>query len=144
MFTVETSITINRPVEHVFAFLSNFENQPKWDVSMIEVKKTSPEAIGVGTTWRVVPKALGRRIEGQAEVIEYELNRKITEKSKSPFPVTVPMTFERVDGGTRVNVRFDAEPGGFFKLAEPLIMDKAKRVLAHDLAKLKGLMEAQA
>jgi len=37
-----------------------------------------------------------------------------------------------------------AEPGGFFKLAEPLVASMGKRRLETDVANLKDLIEAHA
>ena len=54
------------------------------------------------------------------------------------------MTFEPMDGGTRVNTTIEGEPGGFFKLAEPLIVSMSKRQFQSDLDNLKDLMEANA
>jgi carbon monoxide dehydrogenase subunit G len=144
MAKLEISTVINRPVEEVFAFLSNPENDPKWR-SGIEVKKTSEGPIGVGATYRTVVTALGRRIEGEIEFTEYESNWRCATKTKSgPIPVESQWTFERVEGGTRVDVTLVAEPGGFFKLAEPLLVSILKRQFEADSANLKDLMEAHA
>jgi len=144
MLKVESTTVINRPVEEVFALLSNLENYPKWSSAFLEVQKTSEGPIGVGTTWRAVQKAFGQRLESEVEVTEYEPNRMWTQKGRSPFPVQVQATFEGVDGGTRVNLRLEGEPGGFFRLAEPLLASMAKRNIEGDLANLKDLMEAHA
>ena len=145
MATLELSTIINRPVEEVFAFLSNPENGPKWSAGSSEVKITSAGAIGVGTTYRSVRTFLGRRIETEAEFIEFEPNHSFAQKSKSgPFPVQNRVTFERVEGGTRVTLTLVGEPGGFFKLAEPLLVSMLKRQFEADLANLKDLMEAHA
>jgi uncharacterized membrane protein len=143
MAKLEISSVINRPVEEVFAFVSNYENLPKWNSLSSEVKKTSEGPIGVGTTYRTVVKFLGQRIEGETEVTEYEPNRSIAHKAKSgPFPVENRTTFERVEGGTQVSFITEAEPGGFFKLAEPLLVSMLKRQFEGDFANLKDLMEA--
>ena len=144
MLKIESTAVINRPVEEVFAVLSNLENSPKWSSAFLEVTKTSEGPIGVGTAWRAVQKAFGQGLESEVEVTEYEPNRKWTQKGKSPFPVQIQATFESVDGGTRVNLRLEGEPGGFFKLAEPLVAMMAKRNIEGDLANLKDLMEAHA
>ena len=108
-------------------------------------EKTSPGPIGVGTTARFVGKLLGRRIESESEVTEFEPNRKYSWQSKSgPFPLKGSVTTEQVEGGTRVNTTIEGEPGGFFKLAEPLIVTMAKRQSQSDLDNLKDLMEANA
>ena len=145
MAKAEVSITIKRPVEDVFAVLSNPENSPKWSSASLESKTTSAGPIGVGTTTRSVGKLLGRRIESESEITEFEPNRKFAAQSKSgPFPFQSSVTFERIEGGTRVNVTIEGEPGGFFKLAEPLMVRMVKRQFQGDLDNLKDLMEANA
>ena len=144
MAKFEGSIVINRPLEEVFALLSNPENNPKWQSGIVELRKTSEGPIGVGATYRSVNQFLGRRIEGETEITEYEPNRKYTLKSKLPFPVEARTTFERVEGGTRINLKTEVEIGGFFKLAEPLVVSMGKRQFEGDLANLKDLMEAHA
>jgi uncharacterized membrane protein len=144
MLKVETNIVIHRPVEDVFAVLSNAENNPKWSSAFLEVNKTSEGPVGVGTTWRGVGKFLGKQIEVELEETGYEPNQKSAQKSRLPFPVNQQMTFESVDGGTRVNLKFEADPGGFFKLAEPLLASMVKRNIEGELANLKDLMDAHA
>ena len=145
MIRIETRIVINRPVKEVFAFLSNFENWPKWSPGLLENKKTSDGPISRGTTWRGVSNVLGQRVESEAEVIEFEPNRKITWKYK-PGPIQQAWgqtRFERVEGGTRVDLTLEGESGGFMKLAEPVFANLAKRQFEAGLANLKDLMEAQ-
>ena len=145
MAQMEISTTIKRPVEDVWAVISNVENNPKWSSAALEAKQTSSGPIGVGTTARFVGKFLGRRIESDSVVTEFEANRKYSFESKSgPFPIKGSNTVEQIEGGTRVTATFDVEPGGFFKLAEPLVMSMAKRQLQGDLDNLKDLMEANA
>ena len=145
MVKLEISTVINRPVEEVFAFLSIPENDPKWISSSNDVKKTSEGPIGVGATFRTVVRFLGRRIEGESEITEYEPKRRYATKSKSgPVPVKSRVTFERVEGGTRVTDTQVAEPDGFFKLAEPLLVSMVKRQFEADFANLKDLMETHA
>jgi len=145
MARAEVSTTINRPVEDVFAVIIHVENSPKWTSSSLEARQTSPGPVGVGTTARTVSKFLGRRIETETEVTEFEPNQKYGLQSKSgPFPLKALVTVEQVEGGTRVNSIIEAEPGGFFKLAEPLVVQVAKRQFQSDLDNLKDLMEAGA
>ena len=145
MLKIETNTIINRPIEEVFAVVSNLENNPKWSSVFVEVKKTSEGPIGVGTTWRAVQKALGQRLESEVEVTEYEPNRKFAQVSKSgPIPAKIWGTYEPVEGGTWISVILEAEVGGFFKLAEPLVKSMIKRSIETDFANLKDLMEAQA
>jgi uncharacterized membrane protein len=145
MARAEISTMINRSVDVVFAEVSNFESYPKWSSGAHEIEKTSAGPIGVGTTWRGNGRFLGRRIDIEMEVTEFDPNRKYAWKSKSgPFPMQVSTTFEAIEGGTKVNTTIEAEVGGFFQLAEPLVVSMGKRQFQADLENLKDLMEANA
>lgn len=145
MARAEVSTTIKRPVEDVWAVISNVENNPKWSSFALEAKQTSSGPIGVGTTARVVGKFLGRRIESESVITEFEPNRKYSWESKSgPFPLKGSTALEQIEGGTRLNATLEGSPGGFFKLAEPLVISMAKRSFQGDLDNLKDMMEANA
>ena len=99
MVKVEVTFVVNRPVETVFAFLGDLSTNSTRRPGQIEAKKVSAGPIGVGTTYRMVNRVLGRRLEGEAEVTEYEPNRKFTSIGKSGFmPIIAQMIF-RVRGG---------------------------------------------
>ena len=145
MARAELSVVIDRPVEDVFAVLTDPEKQPEWSSATLEATKTSPGPVDVGSRARFVAKFLGRRIENESEVTEFEPNRRFTADAKSgPFPFRIAMTFTPVDPGTRVDLTIEAEPGGFFRIAEPLFVSLGKRQFESDLATLKDLMEAGA
>lgn len=59
----EVSTTIQRPVEEVFAVISDASNDEKRISSTNETTQTSDGPIGEGTTWHSVSKFLGRRLE---------------------------------------------------------------------------------
>ncbi len=145
MARFDCSTTIKRPVEEVFAVLSDFSKGPEWSSSAVEpAKKTSDGPIGVGTTWHAFGKTAGRRFESDVEYTQFEVNRKIVSTVTKPFPTTLTVTLEAVPGGTRVDQTVNGEPGGFFKLAEPLVVKMSKRQFQGDLDNLRDLMDAHA
>lgn len=145
MLRIEKSVVINRPIEEVFAFVARSENYAQWAGPVLEAKQTSEGPVGVGTTSTRVTQFLGRRIESDYEVTEYEPNRKVSSKTSSgPVPLGERITFEAVDGGTKVSVVGEVEPAGFFKLAEPILARAIKRQMGTDVGTLKDLLEAQA
>ena len=75
MVKIETSMVINRPIEEVFAFLTNPENDLVWRSGVLESEQTSDGPMGVGTTARSVEQFLGRRIESTVEFTAYEPNK---------------------------------------------------------------------
>ena len=142
MINVQVSIVINRPLEEVFSFLSNLQNNLKWRSGMIKAEKISDDPVGVGTTYRMINNFFGRRIEGEAVVTEYELNRKYATMNKSGLPIKTQRMFESVEGGTKVTFSVETELGGFFKLVEPLMARIGKRRLTADAIKVKKIIES--
>jgi uncharacterized protein YndB with AHSA1/START domain len=144
MVKIEESVVIKRPVEDVFAFMSNPENDPQWQSETTETEITSQGPIGVGTTYLDVTHFLGRRIESIYEFTEYETNKKLSLKTTSgPIPIEATITYESVENGTKVNFSARGEAGGFFKLAEPLVARMAQRSWTTNYANLKDLLESQ-
>ncbi len=141
---LEVSIVIKRPVEEVFSFVNDPANETLWSSGLVESSQISEGPVGVGTIMREVNRILGKRIENTYEITEYEPNRRYSCKSISgPFPWQGTFTFDLVKGGTKVTMASEFQIGGFFKLAEPIVIRMAKRQFKADFNNLKDLMEAQ-
>jgi uncharacterized protein YndB with AHSA1/START domain len=139
----ELSVVINRPIEEVFAFATEPENEPLWQSTSLETEQTSEGSVGVGTTFRNTSKFLGRRIDSTYEVTENEPpRRQCLRITSGPIPGSGCYLFEPAEGGTRFTQTFEAEIGGFFKLAEPLVGRAIRRQMDADMATLKDLLEA--
>ena len=54
------------------------------------------------------------------------------------------LSFETDEGGTRLSIAGEAQLGGFFRIAEPIVVRMARRQMETDMANLKDLLEAQA
>ena len=145
MARIEINLVINRPVEEVFAFVSNSENLPRWRSTSLDIKKTSDGSLGVGSTFKGRFTFLGRQFDGNIVVTAHEPNRVyVSRMAEGPFPLETGYTLEPVEDGTHVSFVVEGEPGGFFKLAEPLVVSMAKRAYTTDLQNLKEMLEAQA
>ncbi|MBM3127712.1 MAG: hypothetical protein FJ009_03655 [Chloroflexi bacterium] len=139
---VEASIKINRPIDQVFAFVSNFSNATQWQVGIIEARVTSSGAIGVGATYVWVQQMIGQKMDTRGEVTAWDPPNRYEWKSTSgPFPLSGGVTFRAESNGTVVTQYADADPGGFFKLAEGLLVKQIEGQFAQSLEKLKALLE---
>jgi uncharacterized membrane protein len=140
---IEQSIVINQSLEKVFAYVTDSRNNPKWQPGILASRVTPDEPTHLGTQSTDVRSLLGRKIELTSEVIEFQPNKMIRLKSISgPFPFKATITFERVDGGTKVNFQAEAEPTGFFKMAEGMFSGTLRKEIAASFNKLKDLLEA--
>ena len=145
MAKMEASVLINRPVEEVFEFLSDVGNWPQWNSTMSEAEQTSEDPVAVGATARGVSEFLGQRIEWTSEVTEYEPNRKVKLRIISgPMLMEQSLTFEPVEGATRLTMAGEGEFGGLFKLAQPVVNRSMKKQSEANLANLKDILEAEA
>ncbi len=143
MINIEVRISVSRPPDEVFAFISNFENNPKWQSGMLEAQFTSKGPLGVGSTYVQVAKFLGRRIESTFEVVEYVPNRLVKAASTSgPFPITFTRIVDSGMDGAVVSAIVEGDATGFFKLAEPLLARMVRRTVNADYRTLKALLES--
>ena len=144
MASYERSVWINRPVEQVFEFATNPENEPLWNTGMQESEITSAGPLGVGAKVRSVSRVLGRNVETTWEVTEYEMNRKKAVKSTSgPIPFESAAVFESFEGGTKLTFSIQAEADGIFRLITPVIIRMGKSQTENSFANLKELLEAE-
>lgn len=142
MATLEASIQINRPVEDVFAAVVDFNQHPQWRGGLLKAEVTSPDPLGVGSTYTYDMQVMGRKIETTGDVVAYEPPTTYAWKATSgPFPLSGSTRCEAVAGGTRVTETVEAEPGGFFKLAEPVLLRQQRSQMEKDLKNLKAMLE---
>ena len=145
MAKFEINLVINRPIEEVFAFISNPENLSRWRAGTLELARTSSEPLSVGSIFKGRFTFLGRPFDGNLEIILHEPHRRYgTRLVEGPFPLEARYTLEPAGNGTDLTLVIEGEPGGFFKLAEPLLVSLAKRSYEADLNNLKEMLEAQA
>jgi len=142
MIRVEHSAVINRPVEEVFAYATDPAHVSEWQASALEASVDGP--IQAGATGREVRKFLGRRIESTMLIEAYEPPRRFALKVTSgPVRFRFDQTTEPEGGGTRISVVAEGEPGGFFKLAEPIVERAVKREIVANTETLKDILEAR-
>ena len=142
MIRIETTVEINKSSAEVFAYISNFENNPQWQAGQISCQFTSEGPLGVGSTYDQVAKFLGRVIVSTFEVLEFEPNQKVKASSTSgSFPITFTRMVEPKDGGALVTAVIEGDASGFFKLAEPLLKIMVQRSVDADYRKLKQILE---
>lgn len=104
MKVVDLTVVINRPIQEVFAYMGNPENNKNWQSHCLGSVITSEGQTGVGTTFTDEVRFLGRRIKQIFEITEYDPNRKFSTKRISGLMgVKGTYAFESVEGGTKVS-----------------------------------------
>jgi carbon monoxide dehydrogenase subunit G len=141
--SVHSSITIDRPIEEVFATLTNVENTGTWFPGNVKEWWTSPPPHGLGSTRRARVKVGPITIENDAVATEYQPPTRAAMKGTSKnAPFEALITFAPVEGGTRVDANIDLFMGGPAKLLGGMFTRWYEKGWDQGLANLKRMMEA--
>ncbi|PIO89293.1 MAG: hypothetical protein COS82_04925 [Zetaproteobacteria bacterium CG06_land_8_20_14_3_00_59_53] len=120
--TIEVSVDICRNFEDVHDFLDDSDNDPLWQSSVVESRRSSAGPVHVGTIYHVKSKFLGRLWEQDWEVIEQSANDHYWKSRTTSGPLTMEaeMRYTEISGDvTRVSRSLKVDVGHFFKLAAP-------------------------
>jgi len=142
MIKVEHSTVINRPINEVFEFVVDPSKEPEWQEGVIEAGFSPGNAPGVGAEVYEKRKFMGREMVSKFQVTQYEENKMFVGKvTEGPVKFEVIQSFEAVDGGTKVSITVQGEPGGFFKLAEGMVKKQLQSQVTSDFERAKKMLE---
>lgn len=144
MSQITKTILIQRPVEDVFAFVSNYENDPRWRSGVVEMQQTPRSTSQVGTTTSEKLRFVGMSFSTDAEVVEYIPNKKIAFRSTAAM--TPAQGFREVlpsgENRTLFTYYLEVKFGGLFKLLAPVFVRDFEKRAENDLQTLKQLLES--
>ena len=136
------SITINRPVDAVFAFVADGTNGPKWRSGVLDVALVAGRGTGARYSQGVKGPG-GRRIAADYEVTADEPNRRITFRATAgPVRPTGEFRFEDLGGETRLTFSLEEELGGWKRLLMGRAVQQTMDAEMAALDRLKALLEA--
>jgi len=141
MIKVEQSVIIKKPLEEVFAYSQDIETAAKWQNGVDSALMVEGPDNVVGSRYAEVRKFLGKEMRTTLEITDFIENEKFAAKVvKGPVPYEVTMTYESVPEGTKITMVVEAEPKGFFKLAENMVASSLEKSMAEDFELLKSLL----
>jgi uncharacterized membrane protein len=141
-FVVRQSVTVNRPVEEVYAFWRNFENFPRFMAHVQSIRVS-----GRRSHWAVKAPA-GMTVEWEAELVEDRENDLIAWRSLEDADVqhSGKVRFMRAPGARGSEVRVDLAympPGGALGRAiARLFGEEPEQQVRDDLRRFKQILEA--
>ncbi len=138
MIKIERTITIHRPVEEVFAYLSEVEHGPSYVSGQREAHMTSSGPMSIGTTFSTSGTFPLRG--GSYEIVDYEPNQRLAWKARSGAQATTTWAFQPSGPSTRVTFTREANAHGLSALAESLLRGMTNGKVDRDLATLKELL----
>jgi len=121
---------IDRPIEEVFAFLADGENDPKFSSRVLEMAKTTDGPPGVGTVYASTVKDAGVKTKREIKITEFtppsrirwaEVSKNLVTASEGGYDLTPE------GSGTRVTLYNVLEGHGFGRLIEGLALRGARK-----------------
>jgi len=126
----EVTTVIDRPIEEVFAFLADGENDPKFSSRVLEMAKTTDGPPGVGTVYASTVKDAGVKTRREIKITEFtppsrirwaEVSKNLVTASEGGYDLTPE------GSGTRVTLYNVLEGHGFGRLIEGLALRGARK-----------------
>jgi uncharacterized membrane protein len=141
MASVSSSITINQPVDKVFAYVISVENHTAWQAGILEAKVTPDGPIGVGSTYHYTTQVMGRRMETQMQVSAFEQNKKWSVKTVGvPRSVETVYLFDLSGNATKLTISMELA-GGYPAAAEGMVKQQMTKSLEDQGKRIKQLVE---
>jgi len=146
MTTIETSVNIGKPVEQVFQYLTDLENQKKLSAYITGVEVEGP--VKLGTKYRIETTAMGHKNTTTNEVVAFEPNKKFGVKTHAAPPasdVTNTYLLEAEGSGTKLTLQMEAVlvPAGMPSIPgmEDMMKTQMKAGLDTTMAAMKKAIE---
>ena len=140
---VKHTIIINRPIDEVFAFVTNLHNETRWQPEIKLVTLQGP--LQAGSTFRELRVTFGRTYDWQFRITEFDPPHRITIDTLSGTArYRGSRIFAAVAGGTKVTEIGELEMPRFLRVLNPLFSWLSKRPLRLAYGRLKLLLEEEA
>ena len=141
MLKFSADLKVNRPVDKVFAWLTNADNQGKFDKSSLKMEVLTPGPWRPGSQLRELRNLGGRKTEVLSEIAELEPNRRFVVRSKTGPDWLGIWNFEPDGAGTHLHWTGQLTMKGIAWLLEPLIGKQMRSQIDQQFAQLPHLIE---
>lgn len=144
--TVRVERVVHAAPEAVFDHVAahHFENHPRWDPDVLEMRQTSPGPVAVGTTAVVVRRQGKGRVEGTATVTAYEPVRSAAwqvDFGQLRLKQDVELVPEEAGAATRLFLGIESTAHGLLGLLLPLLRPRFRTSMERSLAAIAALVE---
>lgn len=140
---ITQAVTINRPVNEVFRTVTDFKNAQQWQPDVTESHMSDEKIrVGIFVTQSRTSRALGWRLDFNADITGYKPNRLVEYKGViGRFPVTGRIEFDNSGSVTTVRETIDFRTGCLYTPVAPLITGALNTRTKNALDSLKTLLE---
>jgi uncharacterized membrane protein len=126
-------VTIAKPVDQVFAFFANPENDPRWRPGLVKITHESGQGVGARYAQQLKGPG-GASIKTETEVVALDPNSRIEFTTVKGFvQPRGRFLFREADGGTNVRFELETELGALKGL---LMGPMVKKTMASEVGNL--------
>jgi hypothetical protein len=139
------TVIIERPIEQVFAFLADGENDRQFSPRVLEISKTTEGPPGVGTVFASVVKDAGMKTSREFELTAFDAPTRIRWRERSKNLVVVPeggYDLAPADAGTELTFFNELQGRGLGVLIAPLALSSARKGAEAFAQAIKAAVEA--
>ena len=134
-------VELRKPIDHVFRYLADLENTPRWYSAVKAARRL--EGRGLGSKYEIVRQLPQGRVEAIVEVLEFDPPRLFTfGTSQGTTPFSYQYVLEEKNGVTVIRLNGQIELSGAARFVSPLTTQAFKRGMQSNLETLKQLVEA--
>lgn len=140
----EVTVTIDRPIDSVFDFLADGENDRRFSKRIIEISKTTDGEVGVGTKYVSKAKDLGRTATHEFEITAFERPTRIRWRELSKGPVVVAAggyDLRQVGASTELTFFGELEGHGIGKLILGFVSSRVRGGFPEFAQSIKQVVE---
>lgn len=122
MAHIAGAVLIAAPVGEVFDMVADERNEPRYNPRIVRAEKVSEGPVGRGARFVAEPKSMGTKGEMTLEVLEYDRPHRLHNVVRSSYmQVEGTLTFDEVEGGTRLRWDWDMGLVGPMRVLSPVL-----------------------
>jgi hypothetical protein len=143
MTRIAGEVMIAAPVDEVFDLVADERNEPLYNPRIVRAEKLTEGPVAAGAQFVATPRGTGTRGEMRVQVVEYDRPHRVHDVVDASYlHVDGTVTFDRVDGRTRVRWDWDMTLVGAMQALSPLLALVGPRWERRNWVALKHYLES--
>ncbi len=143
MIRLKESVLVERPLDYVFRYTSDFSHIQEWDPGVVSSALCRPDKTAAGTAYDLVLRFGPFRPKMTYEILEYRPFSKVVLQGRADsFSATDTIVFTRTASGTQIDyqadIRFHGVGNHMERILSPVMKQIGKKAMAGLEKKLAG------
>lgn len=123
MARYDATIRVPRSIESCFEYLSDFANTAEWDPGVVSAQRLSPGPLEKGAEFRVVASFLGRQVELDYTLTEYDPPHRLVFEGEGSDVISIDeILLEPAGKGTSIHWQAELTLKGWRRYFDPLLV----------------------